>query len=325
MRLKSVLIRGGVIVALALLGINTTFLAPNPKGSFKMVAHRGVYHLYDRTNLGRDDCTATRIFKPTHSIMENTIVSMQSADGLGADMVEVDVSPTKDGKMVLFHDWTVDCRSNGKGETRDLTLAQLKALDIGYGYTADGGKTFPLRGKGVGKMPTVEEALAAMPGRPLMFNFKSKDASEADMLAAILKKAGRDSAKIGDGFYGGQAPTDRIRQLVPGTWTWTKSEVKRCTKDYLIYGWTSIVPESCRGKTLVVPVNMQWAYWGWPNRLIARMESVGATVMIVGPYGEDESKPMGVTTPDEVGSIPSSFNGIIWADDIAAVGNAIRR
>ncbi len=58
-------------------------------------------------------------------------------------MVEIDVAPTKDGKMVLFHDWTVDCRTNGKGETRDLTLAELKALDIGYGYTADGGKTYP--------------------------------------------------------------------------------------------------------------------------------------------------------------------------------------
>ena len=28
-------------------------------------------------------------------------------------------------------------------------MQQLKQLDVGYGYTADGGKTFPFRSKGV--------------------------------------------------------------------------------------------------------------------------------------------------------------------------------
>ncbi len=51
---------------------------------------------------------------------------------------------------MVFHDWGVDCRTNGKGVTRTLSLAEIKKLDVGYGYTADGGKTFPLRGKGVG-------------------------------------------------------------------------------------------------------------------------------------------------------------------------------
>ena len=45
----------------------------------------------------------------------------------------------------------------------DLRLqleAELEALDIGHGYTADGGATFPFRGKAVGEMPTLGEALA---------------------------------------------------------------------------------------------------------------------------------------------------------------------
>ncbi len=65
---------------------------------------------------------------------------------MGADMVEIDVAPTADGQMAVFHDWTVDCRTEGKGNVRDKTMAELKQLDPGYGYTADGGKTFPLRG-----------------------------------------------------------------------------------------------------------------------------------------------------------------------------------
>ena len=144
---------------------------------------------------------------------------MRWAVGLGANMVEIDVAPTKDGKMVLFHDWTVDCRTDGKGDTRDLTLAELKALDIGYGYTADGGKTFPLRGKGVGKMPTVEEGLAALPVHPILFNFKSKNPREADQLFAILKASGRDSEKLGDAFYGDERPVKRMRELLPDNWS----------------------------------------------------------------------------------------------------------
>ena len=304
---------------------NASFLAPDPQGKPKLIAHRGVYHLYDkRAAVGRDTCTAAFAYPPSHEVFENTPESMRWAVGLGAAMVEVDVAPTKDGRMVLFHDWTVDCRTNGKGETRDLTLAQLKALDIGYGYTADGGKTFPLRGKGVGKMPTVEEGLAALPVHPILFNFKSNDAAEADQLFAILKAAGRDSQKLGDAFYGGKAPVKRMRELLPANWSFDlKGEGQACTKDYVKYGWTGIVPESCRNGVIVIPINYQWAFWGWPDRLIARMGSVGARVIVLGPYASGKSNE-GLTTPQQLAKVPASFNGYIWVEDIREVGPALR-
>jgi glycerophosphoryl diester phosphodiesterase len=74
---------------------------------------------------------------------------MRAAFNKGADMVEFDVQPTTDGQFAVFHDWTLNCRTNGAGVTRDHTMKELKALDVGYGYTADGGKTYPFRGKGV--------------------------------------------------------------------------------------------------------------------------------------------------------------------------------
>ena len=49
------------VAALLLTFVNASWLAPAPKGGLKMVAHRGVAQLYDHHNLGRDDCTATRI------------------------------------------------------------------------------------------------------------------------------------------------------------------------------------------------------------------------------------------------------------------------
>lgn len=313
-----------ILVALSLL--NSSWLAPTPVGKPKLIAHRGVYHLYDkRAAFGRDTCTARFIRTPDHEVFENTVPSIQMAAGLGGDLVEVDVAPTKDGKMVLFHDWTVDCRTDGKGETRDLTLAELKALDIGYGYTADGGKTFPLRGKGIGQIPTVEEALAALPSRPLMFNFKSKDAGEADQLFAILKATGRDYEKLGDAFYGATGPVTRIRQLAPKNWAFDlKGEAKQCTKDYVAYGWTGIIPESCRNGVLVIPINYQWIMWGWPNRLIARMESVGAKVIVMGPYESGKSNE-GLTDVHQLGKIAGTFNGYIWIEDIWGIGPALKK
>jgi glycerophosphoryl diester phosphodiesterase len=326
MNWKKWLLAAVALILVILTFLNASWLAPVPKGQPKLIAHRGVYHLYDkRAAAGRDTCTARFIHPPQHEVFENTVQSMQIAAGVGADMVEIDVAPTKDGKMVLFHDWTVDCRTNGKGETRDLTLAELKALDIGYGYTADGGKTFPLRGKGVGLIPRVEEGIAALPNHSILFNFKSKDAGEADQLFAVLKASGRDYEKMGDAFYGAQAPVDRIRQLTPKNWSFSlKGEATRCTKDYVMTGWTGIIPKSCVGGVLAIPVNWQWPMWGWPNRLIARMESVGAKVIVFGPYESGKSNE-GLSEPQQLGEIPASFNGYIWVEDIWTIGPALRR
>ena len=318
--------RIGFVLALAFLVltfVNASWLADAPRGYVKLIAHRGTYQLLDHTALGRDDCTATRIEPPVHDYLENTLPGMLQAARLGAQMIEADVAPTSDGRIALFHDWTVDCRTNGHGETRKLTLAELKALDAGYGYSADGGKSFPFRGKGIGLIPSLEEALAALPEKPLLFNFKSRNAAEADLLAAALKTAGRDVGKIGDGFYGAEAPVARIRQLFPQAWAFSRESALACTKAYLWQGWLTITPQACRNGTLVVPINRQWAFAGWPNRTIARMQAVGARVIMVGPHGDDAA-PMGLDLPEQLGDVPAGFTGYVWVDDMWSVGPALR-
>jgi len=54
---------------------------------------------------------------------------MQAAFAAGADIVEFDIHPTTDGHFAVFHDWTLDWRTDGRGVTRERTLAELKALD----------------------------------------------------------------------------------------------------------------------------------------------------------------------------------------------------
>ena len=48
-------------------------------------------------------------------------------------MVEVDVRLSKDGKLVVIHDATVDRTTNGSGYIKDMSLFELKKLDAGLG------------------------------------------------------------------------------------------------------------------------------------------------------------------------------------------------
>jgi glycerophosphoryl diester phosphodiesterase len=310
------------VAILLLTFVNASWLAPKPVGGVKLIAHRGVSQLFDHKGVERGTCTADRIELPVHDYQENTARSMEAAARLGADMVEIDIAPTADGKIAIFHDWTVDCRTEGQGETRGKTLAELQTLDIGHGYTADGGRTFPFRGRRKDHIPSLEEALAALSNTPILFNFKGTDPREADQLAAALKAARRNVAERRDSFYGAAGPVERIRTHFPKAWTTIKERGKACTKDYLMFGWTSVVPESCRNGTIFVPLNYQWAFWGWPNRLIQRMQEAGARVIVIGNYGSDAG--LGLTLPEQLGKIPSTFNGYVWVDDIWTVGPALR-
>lgn len=315
--MRRIALWGGFVLALAFLALtitNASWLAPYPAGAPKQIAHRGLYQLYDKTGVGRDTCTADRIYEPYHGYLENTVPSILRAQKMGAWMVEIDIAPTKDGELVVFHDWTLDCRTDGSGPIREATLAELQALDIGYGYTSDGGATYPFRGEFIGAMPTFEEVVRALPVRGrLMINFKSKDASEADLVAAKLKALGRDPAASGDGFYGHIAPITRIRELFPDAWAWNGEEARACSEEYAAYGWSGILPGSCRGKTMLIPLNYQWMFWGWPNRLIARMEEYGGEIIIIGPVGDN--RPRGITLPEQLTEIPNSFNGYVWTED----------
>ena len=318
-------LRIATVLMFALIGltfVNASWLAPLPRGSLNLVAHRGVYQNFDREGLGNDDCTATRIKKPTHIYLENTIPSIRRAITDGANMIEIDLVPTKDGKLMLFHDRTLECRTNGTGETRGKTSAELKALDIGYGYTADGGETFPFRGKGVGMMPTFEEELVQFPRADFLINFKSKDAGEADMVADLLQKLGRN-VDGNYGFTGDAAPVNRIRQRLPGVWAFTEDEVKTCTTDYVKFGWTGIVPESCKGGTAAVPLNYQWAIWGWPKRFLERMEKGGTRVIMTGPV-KSGSAGRGIEQLEEIPKVPRDFRGYLITEEIQLIGPALR-
>ena len=302
---------------------NASWLAPAPAGGIKLIAHRGQHQNFDLAGVKNDTCTATRIRAPIVPEIENTIPAMQGAFAAGADLVELDVHPTTDGHFAVFHDWTLDCRTDGTGETRAHDLAYLKTLDVGYGYTADDGKSFPLRGTGVGMLPALEDVLAAMPDMHFIINFKSNDAREGDMLAAFVIAHPQWAAAVW-GAYGGDAPTFATKAKLPDIAAWGQKQVTGCLMQYIGYGWTGIVPPVCRNTMVMVPVNFTWLIWGWPNRFIDRMAKAGSRVILIGPYRPGDAGTSGIDTPEQAATIPAGFSGYVWTNEIATIAPLVR-
>ncbi len=85
---------------------------------------------------------------------ENTIAAFREAIRLGAQMIEFDVATTKDGKLVLMHDRTIDRTTDGSGRPEEWLLVDLKKLDAGSW------KNSRFEGE---QIPTLGEALDFMP------------------------------------------------------------------------------------------------------------------------------------------------------------------
>jgi glycerophosphoryl diester phosphodiesterase len=296
---------------------NTNHLATHREGKPVLLAHRGIAQRFDERELKNDTCTAARMLPSTHQYLENTISSMRAGFAAGADVVELDVHPTTDGEFAVFHDWTLDCRTDGHGVTREHSMAYLKKLDIGHGYTADGGKTFPFRGKGIGLMPTLTEVLAAFPERRLLINVKSHDPSEGDKLAAVLNKLPAERrAQIM--VYGGDEPVDIVRQQTPEVRTISRSTIKSCLLRYIGYGWSGVVPTACKNAMVMLPINVALWLWGWPDRFLNRMIAANSEVFVLGPYRGGEFS-TGIDTPEQFARLPQNYSGGIWTNEIEAI------
>ena len=281
-------------------------------GDLRLLAHRGVHQNYSKEGLLNDSCTASRIDAPEHQFLENTTDSISEAFSFGADIVEIDIHPTSDGRFAVFHDWTLDCRANAGGRTRDHTLAYLQSLDIAYGYTHDGGKTFPLRGLGVGKMPSLRHVLETFPNKKFLINIKSNDPDEADLIDLFLGTQSKKSLSRVS-FYGPHRPTTRLLSLKPQLRGFTKESVKKCVIDYALIGWSAYVPKSCRNTIILLPRGYARYFWGWPNVFVSRMKNVNTDVILV---DLNNGKTDGIDDPEEVKVLAASYRGIIWTDKI---------
>ena len=320
-RLKIVAAATALLAALVYL--NNTSLLAEPIGNRPfLVAHRSLGQGFRLDGLTGKTCTASRMLPSEHGYLENTMPAMEAAFGYGADVVELDVHRTVDDHFAVFHDWTVECRTEGSGVTRERTLEELQKLDVGYGYTSDDGRTWPFRGKGVGMMPSLEQVLTTFPDRDFLIDVKSNDADEGALLAERL--ATLTAGRAGEiAVTGGSRPVGVIRERLPELRSITRPRLKRCLVRYITLGWSGYVPPDCKRSLLLVPANVAPWLWGWPDRLLQRMDKVGTRVVLIGDYG-GEGFSKGFNDPNRLTELPADYSGGIWTDRIDLIGPAVR-
>lgn len=247
---------------------------PRARTGFEIVAHRGAHVMWEK---GAYDpvtgCEAGHIRKPSaeQTYIENTLESIGHAFDCGATMVEMDIRRSRDNQLMIFHDEDLACRTNGSRRVADRTLDYLKSLDIGYGYTFDNGKTFPFRGKGVGKMPTLTEVLRAFPGRKFLIDHKDGSAGTARLFLDGLRKLPVENRKRL--FYWGPKETyqtirleaPEITRLFP-----SRGEIKNTILPYVLSAGILDFAKVGTGLNLGMNRKISRCLWGWPYRFLEK-------------------------------------------------------
>lgn len=309
-----------ILLALFIFFNNSNLFTKERDGDPQLLAHAALSQTYPKEGIENDTCTAERIYEPVHPYIGNTIPSMEAAFAVGADVVELDVHLTKDGEFAVFHDRRLECRTNGTGVTRDHTMAELKQLDVGYGYTADNGKTYPFRGKGVGLMPTLHEVLTYFPNQSFLINIKSNDPEEGEKLAEYLSSFSEERLSQ-LAVYGGDEPIAEIKKQLPNLRVMSKATMKSCLIPYLAIGWIGYVPSACENTELHIPETIAPWLWGFPSKFLNRMDAAGTRVVLVAGNGTWSE---GFDTIEDIERIPENYNGMIWTNRVDVIAPLIK-
>jgi glycerophosphoryl diester phosphodiesterase len=172
----------------------------------------------------------------------NTLYAFKKAVKAGADMLELDVGVTSDGKLVVSHDTTLDRTTSGRGTIASRTLKQIRKLDAAYWFARGGDdayahdrprRAYRFRGIATGRkrppsgftrrdfrVPTLQEVMRAFPRTPINIEIKGRTRAEAtaeyvrnaEVLAAALDDTARRDLIVAS-FV--QAAVDRFHALAP--------------------------------------------------------------------------------------------------------------
>ncbi len=120
---------------------------------------------------------------------ENTLEAFRLAAENGAGGLETDVHMTRDGHVVAIHDDTVDRTTDGSGLVREMTLPEIRSLDVGYRFTPDGGATYPYRGQAV-RVPELGEVLREFPELAVNVDIKEEQPVVEEAVLRVIERAG---------------------------------------------------------------------------------------------------------------------------------------
>lgn len=107
--------------------------------------------------------------------VENTLSSFIASAEAGADMVEIDIQQTKDGKFVVFHDTSLNRLAGIPKSVYNMTLAELQEITVTSGDLSD-------------KIPSFAEMLMESNQRkvPLLIEVKTHGYETDDFLQRMI-------------------------------------------------------------------------------------------------------------------------------------------
>lgn len=161
------------------------------------------------------------------SVGENSPAGFAGAIARGMG-IECDVQETRDGRAMVFHDWTLERLTGETGPVAERDAAQLERLSLSIGGDV---------------VPTLEDVLAQVGGQvPLLIEVKSKRGKNPSRLCRAVDKALR-------GYKGAVA----VMSFDPRVPNW----FKRHTPD-LVRGL--VMTETGKGEALG-PLQRRFALW----------------------------------------------------------------
>jgi glycerophosphoryl diester phosphodiesterase len=139
---------------------------------------------------------------------ENTMAAFQRAVLDGAQAIEVDTKLTRDGRIVVFHDLTLNRTTDGEGKLSQKTADEIRALDAGSHFSEK------YRGE---KIPFLDEVLEAF-GKKLLINVELKNYwtpldGLADRVCELVRKHAVQPNMLLSSFY--PSNLQRAAQLLP--------------------------------------------------------------------------------------------------------------
>lgn len=207
----------------------------------QIVAHRG-------SSADRPECTMAAFHRAIES---------------GATAFEIDVRTTKDGRLIILHDTTVDRTTNGKGKVNDLTLEEIKQLDAGSWFDAKYKNE---------RIPTLREVLVGTKGEiDVLLDLKESGDRYARQVVAEVRKFGEPKRIIVGVRSVEQAK--RFRKLLP-----TARQLGLIPNPDAIESFAKAGVETIR----------LWPKWLKDETLVSRVRKTGAALHLNGTTGKSE-------------------------------------
>lgn len=190
---------------------------------------------------------------------ENTMLSFEKAAELPIDAIELDVHTTRDGRIVVLHDPTLDRTTDRSGRVLDFTYEELKHVDAGYHFDPGSKGEHPFRGKGI-EVPLLEDVFKRFPGMRFVIEIKQVMPSLEESLYRLIRKYRLSERVIVASEH--TEPLERFRGLNPLVATNLSAEEAknfyrmfrlRLGNFVKIDGDAMQIPEMFRGESVITP------------------------------------------------------------------------